>query len=459
MATALIERRKIDGELSVPWPHRGQQRLLDRALTHTGPETLLLHGICGRGWGKSVVACDLAQALLNRGPEQRGVIFEPDWDTIYDVFLETWDDMIPSSRFHRNERKSTIFWHNGASLKYRPRVITGSRERIKNKSRGRNLTFVIDDEAALGFDLEQYLNTLMCLRGPISVGGRIYAFLTTPKIGQYINVSRQPGHIVLNHPSYENPGLDPDMIQQWKDTMSPAMFEREVLAMVRALTGRLWDMVDLEHEWPNGNLDTLHPRFNPALPYWIGADTGSATGAYVLLQKPSKRWGDRDDRWVIVADFCPVTDGNVRRCLEVVKQHFGTPAGFAAGVGLNTRSDGDGSTPAYFVQKVFGNIPILACDESAFTKQIQYDVTTSAFATATGRRRLTVARDIVSLDTDSHRGIREMIQEDCWLEPDKRRPGDVLPKNKEILVQHARDALLMIVSSVINTPQWAKEAA
>jgi hypothetical protein len=257
----------------------------------------------------------------------------------------------------------------------------------------------------------------------------------------------------------ENPGLSPELIEQWRSTMSPAMFEREVLAMVKALSGKIWDMVDVSQPWPYGNLDTTFKQFDPSLPFYLGCDIGSATGAYIILQKPPKRWGDRADRWVIVGELCPASDGNVRRCMELIKLQFGTPSGVAVGIDVNTRGAGDGATPAYFIEKVFGNVPIHACDEHVFGKQLQYDVTSSLFLAGTDNRRLTIAENYIRLDRDSRRGIPEMLEEDVWLEPDKRRPGDVLPKNKEILVQHARDALMMGITAIAKPPIWAKEPA
>jgi hypothetical protein len=87
-------------------------------------------------------------------------------------------------------------------------------------------------------------------------------------------------------------------------------------------------------------------------------------------------------------------------------------------------------------------------------KQIQYDRLSFLMCSATGERRFTVAKDFVSLDLDSHRGVIEMINEDEWPDEGKRRPSDVLPKNRENRVQHVRDALLMGSYAIMAPPSW-----
>jgi hypothetical protein len=454
MHEAFIQRKCVDGVPIVGWPHQGQQKILDMVLSHLGGVVLFLHALCGRGWGKSTVGIDLAVALLNRGPDEVGLFLEPDVPTVNETFLQEWSRVVPDHLYEINESKRKITWYNRAVLYYAPRAITGSKHRIANRFRGRNLTFVIDDEAAQGFDRRQFTTTQMCVRTRSSAGTLVYVTLSTPVIGPYVNMIREAGHILVNCPSTENPYLDPILIQQWRDTMSRQEYEREVLAMIQSLTGRLWADVDLDHAWPDGNLDLDWPRFVPGEPFWIGCDIGSATGAFVIIQRAPPRWGEDLPRWVIVADLCPQTEGNVRRAFGIIKEHFGTPAGISAGADIDTANSVTGTSAAYFAEKIFGSIPIYPCSERTFAKQLQYDSTTALFCTATGRRRLTVAKDFVSLDPGSHRGILEMIKEDCWLDQDKRRPGDVLPKNREILVQHIRDALMMCVTMVMKTPEW-----
>jgi hypothetical protein len=69
-------------------------------------------------------------------------------------------------------------------------------------------------------------------------------------------------------------------------------------------------------------------------------------------------------------------------------------------------------------------------------------------------RRLTVAKNFVSHDPDSKRGVLEMFDEDQMPPIDERAPSDFLPKHKGNVVQHIRDALLMGTAEIMAPPQW-----
>jgi len=92
-----------------------------------------------------------------------------------------------------------------------------------------------------------------------------------------------------------------------------------------------------------------------------------------------------------------------------------------------------------------------------YHKQIQYNRLLFLLCSASKERRFTIAKDFVSLDTESHRGVREMILEDAWPDEDKRRMSDFLPKGKDNVVQHTRDALLMGAAMIMSPPRWLRD--
>jgi len=102
-------------------------------------------------------------------------------------------------------------------------------------------------------------------------------------------------------------------------------------------------------------------------------------------------------------------------------------------------------------------VNIRPVSESMADRQIQFDCMNYLMCSIDGVRRFCVAKDFVSLDKHSKRGVIEMIQEDAWPEVEKRRMNDILPKNPDNLVQHTRDALLLGSYATMNPPRWNKK--
>jgi hypothetical protein len=209
-------------------------------------------------------------------------------------------------------------------------------------------------------------------------------------------------------------------------------------------------------------VDDMHPRFNPAYPWYLGSDMGSATGAYVVVQPVTNGMGNGQRRWVIVSDLCPQSSGNVRDAFTKLRERFGVPAGVVSGIGMNTRADTDGATPAFFVSKIWNNtVDIMVADEDHISKHIQYENLSALFCAADGTRRLTIARDMIEkraqIDKDSHRGVVEMIQQDVWPEAtDIKSSRMYLPKGPKIRISHIRDALLELGVMVMSPPEWVQ---
>lgn len=439
-------------------PFPKQRTLIDHLFTPDPGKTKQVNLCCGRGYGKSIIAIDIACRALSRGPGEVGLFLEPDWKRVNRVFLRKWRRIVPPELYTLNKGEQCITWINGAMLYYGPRNITGAEATTDDSQLGQDATFVIDDEAALRCSPTMYQNNLGMLREPSDA--RFYLTVSTPRVGPYEYLVTSPGHTLFRGKSADNPYLPADYVDNLRRNMSAQQAQRELDGEFVALQGRIWSEADMEHAWPKGNRHDIHADFKPNEPWWLFCDIGSATGAYTVFQQTTAEYRGRelfrDPVWVAIADLCPHRDASAKRAFRRLKAEYGYPAGIVAGRDIHTRSGGSGKTIAYFAQKVFGNVHIYPCDESAASKQIQYDVL--SFMIKSGmheERRFTIAKNFVSLDTESRRGIREMLQQDTWPEESKRRLSDLLPKGKENRVQHVRDAVMMGAAKIMSPPVWA----
>lgn len=446
--------------------HPGQTRILDKVFSDI-PEDGSIKFIdlcCGIGYGKTTVGVDIAQAILGLGPQYAVLFLEPNVRGINRNFLPAWRAAVPEQYYRQNKGEREMIWKvTGAHLFYDHRDVTGNVEAAADRlARGPTVCAIIDDEAATGYSDEMRQTLMGRLRGSAEIF--LYITLSTPKPGSYGNMLALPGHVTVKCKTVDNPTLSRARIAQLKQDMSPEMFRRECEAEIISLQGRIWSGVDYHPTegkgWPYSNRDDAHPAFDNTLPWYLFADIGSATGAYACVQPTLATYNGREifpgKRWVLFAEYCPQDDADVHRAFLKLRASFGTPAGLVAGIDINKRADTDGKTPSYFAIRVFGNIPIYPYSETYAEEQIQGDVLGSLFCTGDGARRLTIARDFVSLDTHSRRGIREMINEDEWLSEAERRPGDYYPKVKKVRVQHIRDALLK-GALFMSPPEWLRE--
>lgn len=451
----------VDGKPVIGAPHPKQLAVLHEIFKP--PYTRKVRRVnlcCGWGFGKTQVAIDAAQLLLGLGPEMHGLFTEPDV-SLMNLFLSTWRDIVPPQLYRISSRDRIITWlPTGATLRYDHRNFKGSLEQTIMHFQGWNYAFHIDDETstACSNKLLMAIEARVRLpRAPILV--RLTT--TTPRVGEYADLLAMPDSVTIHGKTEDNPHLSRENIAQKRASMSRAQARRDLDGELVALEDQLWQTVDLTQSYPLGNVDDYHPRFNAAYPWYLMCDMGSATGAYVVVQRIDGGYRNGEPRWVIVADFCPQSSADVRRVFIRLKDEFGTPAGISAGQDANTRANTDGATPAYFASKVWGNVPLYISKENNYDKHITYDLTTRLFCASDGGRRLTVARDLLDrkscLDPDSKRGIVEMIQQDIWLPEEDRRAGEYLPKGSKIRVSHVRDALLMGASTIMRPPEWAKD--
>jgi hypothetical protein len=355
-------------------------------------------------------------------------------------------------------------------LRYKPRIITGARAVAQDKRRGPEYTDVFNDECAIGFDKEAQINTVARIRAP---GKHLTSMtFTTPKVGPYGRWLKRGGNTIFKARTRDNHYLlarQPNYESNLRAAMSKEQARRELDGELVALEGRIWkdvkyqdydptDPSNDEYAWPNGNRHDTFTQFDPKRPWWLFCDLGSATGAYCAVQNTEPVYKGRElfrgVVWVAIADYCPDYNADAANAFTRMKEEFGNPAGVVAGADVHTRDRVDGRTVSFFAQQVFSNVRVYACSEKIYDRQLQFNRMSWLVCSAINQRRFTIARDFKSFDEESHRGIREMFDEDQWPPIDERREHDFLPKHKANVVQHTRDALLMGAVEVMKQPRW-----
>jgi hypothetical protein len=411
---------------------------------------------CGRAFGKSTVAIDIATRALNIDGNQVGLFLEPDWKRVNRVFIRKWKTHVPPELYTINKGECRIDWFNGSMLYYGPRNITGSVAQMEDGQSGADYSFVIDDEAAMKCSLRFYANVLGTIRHPSPV--RFYLTITTPRVGPYKRLVTSKGHKLFMGTSYDNPYLPENFVDELIASMSRQQAEREVYGKFVSLEGKIWPEADLDNAWPKGNIDNEWPSFKQGEPWWLFCDLGSANGAFSVVQRrPATRHGRKmfdGFVWVAVADLCPHKNANAARAFQILDSNFGSPCCVVGGADINTRASTDGKTISYFAKQVWSNIPVIPVSEKVFDRQIQYDRMSYLVCSALGQRRFTVAKNFVSLDHDSKRGIKEMFEEDAWPENREMGKNEILPKDSSNMVQHIRDSLLLGAVAKMAPPEW-----
>jgi hypothetical protein len=443
-------------------PHPKQQEIISYLLEPKPDFVKQVDVMCGRGFGKSTFSIDFATRVLSIDGRQNILFLEPDIPRMKKVFLREWKKIVPKELYDINLGDRQITWKpTGAILNYEHRDRKGNREDRADKFNGMNLTGVIDDEAALGFLLEQQQNTFNCIRVFSDV--QFYLTITTPRVGEYGRFIKRDGHKVFLGTSYDNVYISKEKIDKMAANMSRDQVRREIYGELIALEGRVFREAklhsvgidpDQEHRWPRGNVNWDHPKFDDGKPWWLFCDLGSSTGAFVVVQKADSRGRFNGPVWVAVADYCSNTDASASRAFQRLKAEFGTPVGVVAGADIKTRSTVSGETVAYFASNTWGSVPIYPAGESRGEKIRQLDMLNFLICSSDDNRRFTVARDFVSIEDESHRGVRECLLEYVHKPTNEQESGYIIPKGKDQPLCHVADALLMGAEMIMAPPQW-----
>jgi hypothetical protein len=348
----------------------------------------------------------------------------------------------------------TITLVNGSRLLMRSRHVDNP-SRGRDVARGLDVSFVIDDEAAEGFDLQAYTNISACCRRASK--HRFYACCTTPRLNEYHDLATSSGHQVIYSSSRDNPHLPDGWVDELASQMSQKQAEREIDGRWVDLEGLVWDAWSME-KWPNGN---IHPcRFDRSKPWYLFLDLGVGNGAYIVVQRhKAELYGNeifRGNVWVAVAQVTPVHDGSASRAFQILYQNFGNPVHVVAGADVHTRANTDAKTVAYFAEQIFGAVPITPITGWLADKQIQYDRMSYLISSVTGERRFCASEHLVTLGCDERhmRGVLELMKQDTWPENAGKVRGVFL--SKEGRLEHIRDALLYGAVGLMHPPNFGK---
>lgn len=267
-------------------PYPKQAEAFKRILTIDDPDRVKQIDICaGRGWGKTMFAIAAALKAMCDYPGITGKFLEPDWKRIREAFLPKWYKMVPREIYTINKGDNCITLINGSNLFYGARNVTGNRGLADDGGRGPDVSFIIDDEAAIGCSNQMYLNNLPAIR-EAGCPNRFYLTISTFQYGDYELMLDSPGHEVIYGRTADNIYLPKGMEAQLRASMPPEVAERELDSKRGMPEGRIWTQFN-PAAWPDGNILEGY-EFDPARPWWLGVDMGNH-GAWHVLQCPPAR--------------------------------------------------------------------------------------------------------------------------------------------------------------------------
>lgn len=435
-------------------PHNPQAELIRRILNHTGDATLKIHGISGRGGGKTACSVIITAAAAFDDPGSVGLVTAPTYDELGAIWVQSWEEIVPPELYrYRDGGKlgRRIEVANGTIILLRSRHINNVR-RGRGAMRGINATWSVNDESAKGFDREQYVNQHACIRRHGK--RRFNVCITTPVLGDYYDLVHSPNHNVVHWTSRDNPWLPPGWVDDLATEMSSAQAEREIEGKWVALEGLVWKTWK-NKEWPRGNIH--EHKFRPGNPFYLFLDLGVGNGAYVIVQlAPGRPMGpslQASSVWVACAEFTPQHDGSASRAFQKIKQIYGTPCMIIGGADMGTRASTDALDAMYFARQVFGGgVPVQAVSGWQASKQVQYDrLSYLILQEATNERRFCISKHFVSHSPDAKRGIRELMVQDTF--PDNAGKVKGVFLNKEGRLEHIRDALLYGAVGIMSPPK------
>jgi phage terminase large subunit len=243
-------------KMSDYWPHRGQ------GLLHNSKARFRVV-VAGRRWGKSLSAAKEAEAMILT-PGTRGWVVSKTYDLTRKVIREIYDDLVIKSRLNplKNQMSGPIVlefpW--GSSVE-------GKSAEHPESLLGEGLDWLIFDECAKCKALiwEQYLRPTLTDREGWAL------FITTPSGYNWVydlwkrgNDPDYPEWESFKSPSWENPHLSREDIDEAQRTMSEAVFMQEYGADFTLSSGQVYKEFDhIKHVLPEDELviDPDWPRF------------------------------------------------------------------------------------------------------------------------------------------------------------------------------------------------------
>jgi hypothetical protein len=413
-------------------------------MDRSGGDVHCSHFVGGRGCAKTTTGVLVVfKAAFIDNPGLPGLVTEPTYRHLYDVFLREWESIVPKILWSLNKSLMRLELITGGTIDLRSRSVDSSGREI---AKGPNYAWAIDDEAAYGFRAKQYQDIHASIRHP-DAKSRFHVTLTTPKCNDYQKLVKTPGHVMIQATSFDNPFLPPNFASDLEKQMSKEYARQEIYGDFIAQSGRIWkDWSD--ERWPKGNI--LEYRHDPSKPWELWCDLG-VMSSWLCVQRIQAAG---QPLLCVTREWQPNNEGAAQTIQRISRDMGGKiPARVIVGADVNTRSVAIGERPIYYFRQAWGDSCVVQpVTGDLADKGLQHMAASSAILNSAGHRRLVAASQLISHDHDNGRGFVDMMRTDQWGE--NPRLGEYMPKTKGRTdlpnTEDTRDAMLYGV--IVNCP-------
>jgi hypothetical protein len=251
-------------------PHIVQQEIIEKTLKKDTKFSIV---VCGRQLGKSFLAENIGLYWALNDPGSKTLYVSPteaQSSKLYKEILFAIKD-IPIIKSKKGQMGSTeIILRNGSALYFRSAA-------SEDSLRGLSIHYMILDEAAFikRTTVESILLPMM------SVTGKKALFLSTPKSRNWLydyymkGLNGEKGWVSTHAPSTKSPLVNEELLKMFKDTLSPKLYDQEILAKF-VDSASLFNNIDDLFILPPQNKPIINER------YVASIDIGLITDASVL---------------------------------------------------------------------------------------------------------------------------------------------------------------------------------
>ena len=250
-------------------PHEKQAEIVNACLDE---DIFFIVAIIGRQFGKTTIAENLAIYWSLNEPNSVIYWVSPTDSQAQKVYKEIMNSIIESGCIQSKKMPrgdTEIVFTNGSKILFRSAA-------SEDSLRGQSVNYMILDEAA--FIKRDTVETI--LLPMLNVKGKKCLFISTPKGKNYLyeyflNGQKLPKWKSMRYSTYDSPFANEDLINMFKETLAPKLFQQEVEA----------EFVDSSSIFNNINdvmcLDTIDGP-QPDERYFAGIDIGFINDASVM---------------------------------------------------------------------------------------------------------------------------------------------------------------------------------
>jgi len=205
-------------------PHEKQAEIVDACLD---PSIFFVVAVIGRQFGKTTIAENMALYWSLNSPDKITYWVSPTDSQAQKVYKEIINAVyesgcIKSKKMPRGDTE--IVFTNGSKILFRSAA-------SEDSLRGQSVDYMILDEAA--FIKKETIETI--LLPMLNVRGKKCLFISTPKGKNYLyeyflNGQKLPKWKSMRFSTYDSPFANEDLINMFKETLAPKLFQQEVEA-------------------------------------------------------------------------------------------------------------------------------------------------------------------------------------------------------------------------------------